>query len=178
MANQGQMKRTYRSNADWRIINGYYGLLGTLFLLFHMTSPDGLPTLFVAAYPLCPLGVWWFVRAQWYEINSTQLVMRTRVLPGVSIPLRIDLANIVEVVPSKKWMDRLFGGTCWFSRDRIRISHRRKWREKSYLCFAVVAPEHPDGFLRDLAECVPELKRDGDGLVRETESHATSHPTT
>jgi hypothetical protein len=127
---------------------------GVFLLCVAVLEPGALPTL-VPGLVMLAVGalLCWAFAATDCEINSSNLIVRFG-------PLRwqIPLERIADVVPKRGLSAELAWGLAW-SMDRVLIKYRKRNGRMALLGIAV-SPQDKDGFVLELVQAVPALRRD------------------
>jgi hypothetical protein len=139
---------------------------GGIFLLCLAVLEAGALPVLVPGLVMLAVGVflcWAFVATE-CEINSSNLIIRFGPLRW-----RIPLERIADIIPRQGISAELAWGLAW-STDRVLIKYRKSNGRMALLAIAI-SPRDKDGFVLELVQAVPGLRRDDlEGRCRASEA--------
>lgn len=147
---------TYRSKKDWWLVSLVAAAVLLPFVLAIYNFVGGNSQ---EAWQMLLVGtvtgavVLWLTYPLYYEVTSSQLIVRC----GILIRIEIQLTAIEEVRPTRNPSS----APTW-SLDRLRVGYRNEGAES----FVLISPEDKTAFMRELAESGSGLVVQGERVVR------------
>lgn len=150
------------SKKDWWLVGAALAAvgiplsLGVIFLVMASASRQ-TGSLLIVIGTVTGVVLLWLTYPLYYEITSSELIVRCGILMRKHIPL----ASIDQVVPDRNPL----GAPAW-SMDRLRVDYRKNGKPP----FIIISPQDKFAFMQELASTDADLKMKDDRLIRESQA--------